>query len=100
MGSPDDPPADWFHDAVIYQVPTGLLRDTDGNGWGDLRGVAECLPYIRDLGADTIWLQPFYMSPYVDGGYDVVDHTEVSDRFGTLYDFKELMTRADELGTV
>jgi maltose alpha-D-glucosyltransferase / alpha-amylase len=93
----DEGPGSWYENAIIYQVPVGLLRDTDGNGWGDLAGVAESLQHVHDLGANAIWLQPFYPSPYVDGGYDVIDHLGVSDRFGTEQDFKDLMTRADEL---
>ena len=89
--------APWHENTIIYQVPTGLLKDTNGNGWGDLRGVAQSLQHIHDLGADAIWMQPFYSSPYVDGGYDVLDHLTVSDRFGTIEDFKDLMATADNL---
>src|SRR5688572_25255173 len=89
--------APWHENTIIYQVPTGLLKDTNGNGWGDLRGVAQSLQHIHDLGADAIWMQPFYSSPYVDGGYDVLDHLTVSDRFGTIEDFKDLMATADDL---
>jgi maltose alpha-D-glucosyltransferase / alpha-amylase len=88
----------WFENAVIYQVPTALLRDSNGNGWGDLRGVRDSLDYIAGLGATAVWLQPIYRSPFVDGGYDVVDHLDVSDRFGTLPDFEDLLARAHELG--
>ncbi|HET6627079.1 MAG TPA: alpha-amylase family protein [Nocardioidaceae bacterium] len=95
---PDAASPPWHENAIIYQVPVGLLRDTNGNGWGDLDGVTDSLQHIHDLGATAIWLQPFYASPYVDGGYDVIDHLTVSDRFGTVQDFKDLMSRADELG--
>ena len=98
MGDAGDASPPWFENAIIYQVPTGLIKDTDGNGWGDLPGVMQSLQHIHDLGADAIWMQPFYSSPYVDGGYDVIDPLAVSDRFGTIEDFKDLMTCADELG--
>lgn len=88
----------WHENAIIYEIQVALFRDSNSNGWGDLRGVTEKLEHVRDLGSDTIWLQPFYRSPYVDGGYDVVDHCDVSDRVGTLEDFDDLVARADELG--
>jgi maltose alpha-D-glucosyltransferase / alpha-amylase len=87
----------WYQNAVIYQVPTALLRDTSGNGIGDLRGVTESLDHISRLGATVIWMQPFYRSPFVDGGYDVVDHFDVCDQFGTIEDFKDLVAHAHEL---
>ncbi len=96
----EDPTADthWYENAIVYEIPVALFRDTTRNGWGDLRGVTEKLGYVRDLGATAIWLQPFYRTPFVDGGYDVTDHCDVSDRFGTLVDFDELISCADELG--
>jgi maltose alpha-D-glucosyltransferase/alpha-amylase len=98
MTAATDASAPWYESAVIYQIPVALFNDTKGNGWGDLRGVTERLDHVAELGADAVWLGPFYRTPYVDGGYDVVDHLDVSDRFGTLEDFKDLMARAGELG--
>jgi maltose alpha-D-glucosyltransferase/alpha-amylase len=94
--SPEEP-APWYEKAVVYQIPVALFQDTTGNGWGDLPGVTRRLDHVKDVGADAVWLTPFYRTPYVDGGYDVVDHLDVSDRFGTLEDFKDLMDRAGEL---
>lgn len=88
----------WHENAIVYEVQVALFKDSTGNGWGDLRGVTAQLDHIRSLGADTIWLQPFYRTPDLDGGYDVVDHCDVTDRVGTLDDFDELVARADELG--
>lgn len=94
--SPEQP-APWYEKAVIYQIQVALFQDTRGNGWGDLPGVTRRLDHVKDVGADAIWLTPFYRTPFVDGGYDVVDHLDVSDRFGTLEDFRDLMSRAREL---
>jgi maltose alpha-D-glucosyltransferase / alpha-amylase len=76
---------------VVYQLDPATFFDSDGDGLGDLQGVLQRLDHIRALGVDTIWLQPFYVSPYRDGGYDVVDHCDVSARFGTMADFEKLV---------
>lgn len=88
----------WYENVVIYQIPVGLFRDSTGNGTGDLRGVTEKLDHVKHLGAEAVWLEPFYRTPYLDGGYDVTDHLDVSDRFGTMDDFDDLMSRARALG--
>ena len=88
----------WFRNAVVYAIDVAQFHDTDGDGWGDLRGVADRLEYVRGLGATCIWLLPFYRTPYRDGGYDVSDHLAVDPRFGDLADFALLMDKADSLG--
>lgn len=88
----------WWRDAVVYQVYPRSFADADGDGMGDLPGVTERLPYLRDLGVDAIWLSPFYTSPQKDGGYDVADYTDVDPRFGALSDADEMIGRAHELG--
>ncbi|HWD77260.1 MAG TPA: alpha-amylase family glycosyl hydrolase, partial [Kribbella sp.] len=77
---------------VIYQLAPATFAD------GGLRGIRRRLDHIRALGADTVWIQPFYVSPYRDAGFDVVDHRGVSQRFGTIEDFDELAARCHELG--
>lgn len=67
----------WYRNAVVYEVDPALFRDADGDGWGDLRGLADRLDHVRGLGATCLWMLPFYASPYRDGGYDVVDHLTV-----------------------
>lgn len=88
----------WYRNAVIYQVDVAYFLDADGDGWGDLRGLTERLEHIRGLGANCIWLLPFYASPFEDGGYDVTDHLTVDPRFGDLADFAFLLEKADSLG--
>jgi maltose alpha-D-glucosyltransferase/alpha-amylase len=92
------PERHWFDDAVVYEVPPALMGDADGDGHGDLRGVIKALPHIASLGATAVWLQPFYPSPWRDGGYDVTDHFGVDPRLGTLDDVTELIEAADRLG--
>ena len=90
--TPTGPP--WWRDAVIYQIYVRSFADGDGDGIGDLPGIRSRLPYVRDLGVDAIWLNPFYPSPQVDAGYDVADYRDVDPLFGTLADFDGLLTDA------
>ncbi|MEU5946978.1 glycoside hydrolase family 13 protein [Micromonospora sp. NPDC047465] len=89
---------DWWRSAVVYQVYVRSFADSNGDGIGDLQGIRERLPYLRDLGVDALWLTPFYTSPMVDGGYDVADYRDVDPMFGTLADFDAMITDAHALG--
>ncbi|MGP4001957.1 glycoside hydrolase family 13 protein [Streptomyces sp. 8N706] len=88
----------WWRSAVIYQVYVRSFADSDGDGIGDLRGIRERLPYLAELGADAVWLTPFYASPQADGGYDVADYRAVDPLFGDLSDADDLVRTAHELG--
>jgi alpha-glucosidase len=90
--------ADWWRGAVIYQIYPRSFCDSNGDGIGDLAGVTSRLDHIAGLGADAIWLCPFFTSPQRDFGYDVADHTAVDPIFGTLGDFDALVRRAHALG--
>ncbi|MEU4772172.1 glycoside hydrolase family 13 protein [Micromonospora sp. NPDC023644] len=89
---------DWWRSAVVYQVYVRSFADSNGDGVGDLQGIRERLPYLRDLGVDALWLTPFYTSPMIDGGYDVADYRDVDPMFGTLADFDAMITDAHALG--
>ncbi|WP_299343520.1 alpha-glucosidase [uncultured Maritalea sp.] len=93
-----DAQQDWWRGAVIYQIYPRSFQDSNGDGIGDLVGITERLPYIADLGADAIWLSPFFKSPMKDMGYDVSDYCDVDPSFGTLEDFDAMTARAHELG--
>ncbi|MEU1683498.1 glycoside hydrolase family 13 protein [Micromonospora zamorensis] len=88
---------DWWRSAVVYQVYVRSFADSDGDGVGDLQGIRQRLPYLRDLGVDALWLTPFYTSPMIDGGYDVADYRDVDPMFGTLADFDAMITDAHAL---
>ncbi|MDQ3470718.1 MAG: glycoside hydrolase family 13 protein [Actinomycetota bacterium] len=90
--------APWWREAVIYQVYVRSFADTDGDGLGDLPGIRSRLPYLRRLGVDAVWLNPFYPSPQADAGYDVADYRDVDPAFGTLADFDGLVSDAHDLG--
>ncbi|RPK32530.1 Oligo-1,6-glucosidase [Streptomyces sp. ADI93-02] len=94
--SPHD--ADWWRQAVVYQVYPRSFADSDGDGIGDIPGVTSRLPYLADLGVDAVWLSPFYPSQLADGGYDVDDYRDVDPRLGTLDDFDAMVAEAERLG--
>jgi glycosidase len=87
----------WWRNGVIYQVYVRSFQDSDGDGIGDLAGVRSRLPYLRSLGVDGIWLNPFYASPQHDHGYDVSDHLAVHHEYGDLGSFEELVRDAHRL---
>lgn len=89
---------DWWRGAVIYQIYPRSYQDSNGDGIGDLRGIIGRLPYIAALGADAIWISPFFKSPMKDFGYDVTDYCDVDPMFGTLADFDALTAEAHRLG--
>ncbi|MEU9337828.1 glycoside hydrolase family 13 protein [Streptomyces sp. NPDC048290] len=94
--SPRDP--DWWRQAVVYQIYPRSFADADGDGLGDLRGITDRLGHLAALGADALWLSPFYPSELADGGYDVIDYRAVDPRLGTLDDFDALTAEAHRLG--
>ena len=93
----DDDPL-WYKDAVIYEVRTRSFYDSNGDGIGDLHGLAMKLDYLADLGVTALWLLPFYPSPGRDDGYDIADYTDIHPDFGTLDDFDALVAEAHAAG--
>lgn len=88
----------WWKNSVVYQVYPKSFCDSNGDGNGDLNGITEKLPYIKELGADVIWLNPIFASPQVDNGYDISDYRAIEPSLGTVEDFERLLSRAHELG--
>ncbi|XP_072157631.1 amino acid transporter heavy chain SLC3A1 [Bemisia tabaci] len=82
---------DWWQSSIIYQIYPLSFKDSDGDGYGDLRGIFEKLDYIEGIGVDVIWIQSFYKSPMKDLGYDVADLKSINSLFGTMEDFRELL---------
>jgi alpha-glucosidase len=88
----------WWRDAVVYQVYPRSFQDSDGDGVGDLPGLASRLEHLAWLGVDALWLSPIHPSPLADMGYDVSDYTSVDPVFGTLADFDALVRAARSHG--
>jgi len=89
---------DWWRGVVIYQIYPRSFQDSNGDGIGDLAGIAQRLPHIAKLGAGALWISPFFTSPMKDFGYDVSDYCDVDPMFGTLADFDAVIAKAHGLG--
>ncbi|MFW0810178.1 alpha,alpha-phosphotrehalase [Bacillus pumilus] len=88
----------WWKKAVVYQIYPKSFLDTTGSGTGDINGVTKKLDYIKQLGADCIWLTPMYESPQHDNGYDISDYTKIHDMYGTMADFEHMLKEAHDRG--
>jgi alpha-glucosidase len=88
----------WWQDAVVYQIYVRSFSDANGDGIGDLAGVRSRLPYLRDLGVDALWFNPWYPSPQADAGYDISDYRAIDEDFGTLAEAEQLIHEAKAIG--
>lgn len=88
----------WWKEAVVYQIYPRSFQDSNGDGIGDLQGVIRRLDYLKELGIDVIWMSPCYKSPNDDNGYDISDYRDIMDEFGTMEDFKELLSEIHKKG--
>ena len=87
----------WWKNAVIYQVYPLSFKDSDGNGYGDLKGIAEKMDYFTELGVHALGLSPIYQSPTA-GGYDISNYTAIDKTFGTMDKFEDFLKEAHEKG--
>ena len=88
----------WWHDKVAYQIYPKSFFDSNADGIGDIPGIIDKLDYLKDLGADIIWLSPVYRSPLADQGYDISDYYNIDPRFGTMDDMDRLLAEAKKRG--
>ncbi len=88
----------WYKDAVIYQVHIKYYFDANNDGSGDFPGLIEKLDYIAELGVNTIWLLPFYVSPRRDDGYDIGEYRSVHPEYGTMADARRFLKEAHKRG--
>ena len=87
-----------FKDLIFYEIYPTSFYDSNNDGIGDLKGIEEKLDYVKELGCNAIWINPFFKSPFMDGGYDIEDFFDVDPRFGSIKDFKSLVKTAHEKG--
>ncbi|MGD1007352.1 MAG: alpha-amylase family glycosyl hydrolase [Ignavibacteriaceae bacterium] len=88
----------WLNNAVFYQIYPQTFYDSNGDGIGDLEGIIEKLDYVKSLGVDGIWINPFFESPFHDAGYDISDYYKVAPRYGTNEDAKRMFAEAKKRG--
>ncbi|WP_173932375.1 maltose alpha-D-glucosyltransferase [Chelativorans sp. Marseille-P2723] len=90
--------ADWYKDAIIYQLHIKAFHDSNGDGIGDFNGLLQRLDYIERLGVNTIWVLPFYPSPLRDDGYDISDYRAINPAYGKMRDFRRFVAEAHRRG--
>jgi maltose alpha-D-glucosyltransferase/alpha-amylase len=88
----------WYRNCVIYSLDVRTFQDSNGDGIGDLPGLRSRLDHLARLGVTTVWLNPIYPTPYLDGGYDVTDYYDVDPALGSLGDFADLLEECEEVG--
>ena len=86
----------WYRRSVFYEVMVRSFVDSNGDGSGDLGGLISKLDYLQWLGVDALWIPPIFSSPLRDGGYDVLDYRTILPEFGTVEEFRDLVTKAHE----
>lgn len=88
----------WWKESVFYQIYMPSYADSNGDGYGDFKGMTQKLDYLKQLGIKGIWLTPFLTSPKVDNGYDVANYYEVDPTYGTKSDFDTFLNEAHKRG--
>jgi len=88
----------WWQTTTIYQIYPRSFQDSNGDGVGDLRGIMTRIPYLKELGIETVWISPFFPSPMKDFGYDISDYCGIDALFGSMADFDALLSVLHENG--
>lgn len=90
--------AHWYDHAIIYQIYPKSFQDSNNDGIGDLNGIKEHIPYLKSLGINAIWLNPVFVSPQVDNGYDVSNYFAIDPKMGTMADMDSLIEACHHAG--
>lgn len=88
----------WWKEGIVYQIYPRSFMDSNGDGFGDINGIRARLEYIKELGADIIWISPLLESPGDDNGYDISDYRKILDDFGTMEEYEAMLHEAHTLG--
>jgi alpha-glucosidase len=93
-----EPTSEWWREAVVYQIYVRSFADGNGDGVGDIAGMTSRLDHLERLGVDAVWINPWYRSPLLDGGYDVADYREINEQFGTTAEAERFIADAGSRG--
>lgn len=88
----------WWKSANFYQISPASFKDSNNDGYGDIRGIISNLNYLVETGFDALFLSPFYKTPFKDYGYDISSYTEIEPKFGSEEDVDELLREAKRNG--
>lgn len=88
----------WYDQAIIYQIYPKSFQDSNNDGIGDLNGIRKRIPYLKELGINAVWLNPIFVSPQVDNGYDVSNYFAIDPKMGTMEDMENLIKEMHEAG--
>jgi glycosidase len=89
---------EWWREIIIYEIYVQSFQDSNNDGIGDLRGIIQRLDYLKDLGADMLWLTPIYESPLEDQGYDIANYKGINPMYGTMKDWEDLAAEIHRRG--
>lgn len=89
---------EWWREIIIYEIYVQSFQDSNNDGIGDLRGIIQRLDYLKDLGADMVWLTPIYESPLEDQGYDIANYKGINPMYGTMKDWEDLAAEIHRRG--
>lgn len=89
---------DQFLNLIVYQIYPRSFKDSNADGIGDINGICEKLDYLKELGINAVWLSPCYKSPNADNGYDISDYRDIADEYGTLDDWKNMVSQMHKRG--
>lgn len=88
----------WYDHAIIYQIYPKSFQDSNNDGIGDLNGIKRRIPYLQELGITAVWLNPVFVSPQVDNGYDVSNYFAIDPKMGSMQDMEDLIEAFHDAG--